>query len=231
MGASVCSLISSGGRTNGCDGEIAWSWSPGAETKLVGMIRWRRGQTSRSPGRSRITRSNHCAGKAGDWADLWFCRVLFCCTRTAGISRYPVFPAPLLQEEEGTIEQNSGASRREIAASCLGCLVIGCLTSWISRPRRMPFQALAACSSRRLQVDPVGIGAGNSNLALLSDRNRVNCCVRDAAAVALPHGAIKTFESRCIGGHVEKRCRHAVASELGFARMQQARLCRERQGG
>jgi hypothetical protein len=27
-------------------------------------------------------------------ADLWFCRVLFFCTRTMGISRCPVFPAP-----------------------------------------------------------------------------------------------------------------------------------------
>jgi hypothetical protein len=25
---------------------------------------------------------------------LWFCRVLFCCTRTMGVSRHPAFPAP-----------------------------------------------------------------------------------------------------------------------------------------
>jgi len=48
MGALVCSLIWSSGRTDRCDGEVAWFWPPGAEAKLAVMIRRWRGQTSRS---------------------------------------------------------------------------------------------------------------------------------------------------------------------------------------
>ncbi|WP_315745285.1 MULTISPECIES: hypothetical protein, partial [unclassified Bradyrhizobium] len=62
------------------------------------------------------------------------------------LNAYAVFPAPLLQGEEGTIEQSSGASRREIARSRLGCLV-----NWLSdkldqSTKRRPSQALAAWS-------------------------------------------------------------------------------------
>src|SRR4051812_19585003 len=62
--------------------------------QCVDALSRKRGQESRSPGRARSKPSNHCAGKAGYWLSLWFCRVLFCCTRTMGIGRYPVFPAP-----------------------------------------------------------------------------------------------------------------------------------------
>jgi len=33
--------------------------------------------------------------------NLWFCRVLFCCTRTMGASRHPAFPAPSSFDEGG----------------------------------------------------------------------------------------------------------------------------------
>jgi len=38
MGALVCSLVLPGGRTERCDGEIVWSWSPDAEAKSVVMM-------------------------------------------------------------------------------------------------------------------------------------------------------------------------------------------------
>src|SRR5882724_9472050 len=49
-----------------------------------------------SPRRARRKRSKTIrAGKAGYLRlNLWFCRVLFCCTRTMGASRCPAFPAP-----------------------------------------------------------------------------------------------------------------------------------------
>ena len=64
--------------------------SAGAFLALVAT----RGQESRSPGRARISRQTIAQGRPDIWLNLWFCRVLFCCTRTAGISRYPAFPAP-----------------------------------------------------------------------------------------------------------------------------------------
>ncbi len=83
-------------RTNSVDarGQVVWSRHPGADacaTRRVSVVAW--GQESRSPGRARSSRSNHRAGKAGRFRlHLWFCRVRFCCTRTMGASRRPVFP-------------------------------------------------------------------------------------------------------------------------------------------
>ena len=113
-------------RTGGCDGEMVWSWHPGADAKsAVMMSRRRRGQDSRSPGRAPITRQTVAQGRPDIGLYLWFCRVLSCCTRTAGISRYPVFPAPSLQESRAELIQSSGATRREIATLCLPCCLTG----------------------------------------------------------------------------------------------------------
>uniref|UniRef100_UPI0029163A61 hypothetical protein n=1 Tax=unclassified Bradyrhizobium TaxID=2631580 RepID=UPI0029163A61 len=62
------------------------------------------------------------------------------------LNAYAVFPAPLLQGEEGTSDHSSGASRREIATSRLGYSV-----NWLSdeldqSTKRRPSQALAAWS-------------------------------------------------------------------------------------
>jgi hypothetical protein len=77
------------------------------------------GGKSRSPGRARISRSNHRAGKAGySWLSLWFCRVLICCTRAMGTGRCPAFPVPSLLEMGAERIYNSGAMRREIARFC-----------------------------------------------------------------------------------------------------------------
>ncbi len=89
-------------RTNSVDarGQVVWSRHPGADacaTRRVSVVAW--GQESRSPGRARSSRSNHRAGKAGRFRlHLWFCRVRFCCTRTMGASRRPVFPAPSISK-------------------------------------------------------------------------------------------------------------------------------------
>src|SRR3954468_4317344 len=79
MGALLCSRVSQPGRrTERCDGEIVWSWHRGVDAKsAVMMIRWRRGQDSRSPGRARITRQTVAQGRPDIGLNLWFCRVLF----------------------------------------------------------------------------------------------------------------------------------------------------------
>jgi hypothetical protein len=94
------------------DGQAAWSryLDAGIRAQRVhalSHIRWPKSPTHR--GERRVSRSNHCAGKAGYWLNLWFCRVLFCCTRTMGISRYPVFPAP--SQSEGLARNTSDADR------------------------------------------------------------------------------------------------------------------------
>ena len=96
-GVLLCSLVSQPGRrTERCDGEMVWSWHRGADAKpAVMMICGRRGQDSRSPGRAPISRKTVAQGRPDIGLNLWFYRVLICCTRTAGISRYPAFPAPL----------------------------------------------------------------------------------------------------------------------------------------
>ena len=58
------------------------------------MIRRRRWQPSRSPGRSRISRNPSRREGRMIRLYLWFCRVLFFCTRTMGASGHPAFPAP-----------------------------------------------------------------------------------------------------------------------------------------
>ncbi len=93
-----------GGRTERCDGEIVWSWPPGAEVKWTGMMtRSRWGQSSRSPRRARISRSTIAQGRPG------------CPSRTCGSypvhfslhgghggGRLPAFPAPLLSRRGRT---------------------------------------------------------------------------------------------------------------------------------
>ena len=99
---------------------MVWSWHRGADAKpVVMMIRWRRGQDSRSPGRAPISRKTVAQGRPDIGLNLWFYRVLICCTRTAGISRYPAFPAPLLPGKRSTDRKNSGTGRREMASSRL----------------------------------------------------------------------------------------------------------------
>ncbi len=60
--------------------------------------------------------STHRAGKAGSIRpNLWFCRVLFCCTRTAGLGRGLAFPAPSVPMEgrnTATLGRRGAARRR-----------------------------------------------------------------------------------------------------------------------
>jgi hypothetical protein len=107
-------------------GEVVWSWPPGAEAKLVMLLdecRERRGQERRSPGRARISRQTIAQGRPDIWLNLWFCRVLFCCTRTAGVSRYPAFPAPSAFGEgdrDAELGRISAARTREHVLWCNG---------------------------------------------------------------------------------------------------------------
>src|ERR1700704_1712558 len=86
-------------RTNDAmaDGEIVWSWRSDAGAKFVKTLTRLAddgGNQAWSPGRSRISRKTIAQGRPDDRPHLWFCRVLFCCTRTMGASWHPAFPAP-----------------------------------------------------------------------------------------------------------------------------------------
>src|SRR3569833_1285588 len=106
----------------------AKSCGPGAPTLALSLwSRLTRATVANKPGTPGTTTYkpfNHCAGKAGYAADLWFCRVLFCCTRTMGISRYPAFPAPSVVTR--VIHwQSSGASAPRDCGSVATALVAG----------------------------------------------------------------------------------------------------------
>ena len=81
--------------------------APSPASVLAHHVR-RRGQSSRSPRRARINVKTIARGRPDIWLILWFCRVLFCCTRTAGVSGYPVFPAPSSFPEGGTDKAELG---------------------------------------------------------------------------------------------------------------------------
>jgi hypothetical protein len=65
----VC--VSHADERHGADGEVVWSWPPGAEAKVVGFDEFdgRQGQESRSLGRSRISRETIAQGMPDDPAD------------------------------------------------------------------------------------------------------------------------------------------------------------------
>src|SRR5450432_1741318 len=80
------------------DGEIVWSWRSDAGAKFVGdILRGDGGNQAWSPGRSRISRKTIAQGRPDDPSHLWFCRVLFCCTRTMGAVGTRSFLRPLSQ--------------------------------------------------------------------------------------------------------------------------------------
>ena len=69
VGVSGCSVSDHAGERSDAHGEVVWSWHPGADAKLalqVRRARWRRGQESRSPGRSRISRNAIARGRPDD---------------------------------------------------------------------------------------------------------------------------------------------------------------------
>ena len=104
------------------DGEVVWSWRPKAGVK------WRRAhriaQTDGdnkvwSPGRARRTPLKPPRRECRLLRlNLWFCRVLFCCTRTMGAACTRHSLRPLLPRD--MTEINLGCNRRrENEASCL----------------------------------------------------------------------------------------------------------------
>jgi hypothetical protein len=54
---------------------------------------------------------------------LWFCRVLFCCTRTMGATGTRSSLRPLFSEEHETTKPR-GAIRAAGTRTCIGCLTI-----------------------------------------------------------------------------------------------------------
>src|SRR4051812_3751334 len=96
MAAMWRSVLGHADVRHAADGEVAGSWPPDAEVRATCVMRALspRWQSSRSPGSLRIIRKAVAQGGPGHPADLWFCRVLICCTRTAGLSRGLALPAP-----------------------------------------------------------------------------------------------------------------------------------------
>ena len=85
-------------RTNDldADGEVVWSWSPDAETKLRGTIRAMKGQQSPVPGESsKDTVKTIVQGMPDDLAEPVVTAASFSiCWRAMGCGQHPAFPAP-----------------------------------------------------------------------------------------------------------------------------------------
>jgi hypothetical protein len=101
------------------DGEVVWSWPPGAEVKVAMLLDEhckRRGQQSRSPGRSRINRKPIAQGRPDVRPCLWFCRVLFV-ARGPWVRPAPGLPCALCYFEG----QSQGITRATRAARMRSC--------------------------------------------------------------------------------------------------------------
>jgi hypothetical protein len=95
----------------GADGQAVWSWRSEAGAKFLRskLLRNDGGNQAMVTGESAEYAVKPLRGEGRVvWLNLWFCRVLFCCTRTMGASRCPVFPAPSLNRR-GRLPQSSGA--------------------------------------------------------------------------------------------------------------------------
>jgi hypothetical protein len=105
----------------GADGQAVWSWRSEAGAKFL------RSKLPRDDGGNQAMVTGESAEYAVKplrregrvvWLNLWFCRVLFCCTRTMGASRCPVFPAPSLKSERPATAKLGGDPRCESARLC-----------------------------------------------------------------------------------------------------------------
>jgi hypothetical protein len=104
----------------------------------------RRGQSSRSPGRARISRSNHRAGKAGMLRpSLWFLPPCFSFARGPWERRAPGLPCALSNFRADMSSHHSGAIRRENAKARVVAAAQGgqrrgacCSLSWLDLARR-----------------------------------------------------------------------------------------------
>jgi len=108
------------------DGEVVWSWRSDAGVKVVktlSSVSRATVATKHGTGRSRISRKNRCAGRAGISAEPVVRRVRFFLHAAMGISRYPAFLR--LSIARGTcLPHHSGAKRQRERGrmSRLGCL-------------------------------------------------------------------------------------------------------------
>ena len=72
-----------------------------------------------APGRARISRNTIAQGRPDVRLNLWFCRVLFCCTRTVGAAGTRPSLRPHLCKRGMMTRITRAHSRRENAKSCL----------------------------------------------------------------------------------------------------------------
>jgi hypothetical protein len=119
--------------TNNIDahGQVVWSWHPGADAKFLEMRSARLATTGARkpvPGESAKQLLKPLRREGRYWAEPVVLPRAFCCTRTAGISRYPVFPAPsLLRRVNDPNNSDASAPRERSSSPFVQCaLVAGC---------------------------------------------------------------------------------------------------------
>jgi hypothetical protein len=81
------------------DGQVVWLWHPDADAKFAPMLTHRAddgGQKARRTGESTKQPLKPLRREGRLLAEPVVLPRAFCCTRTMGISGYPVFPAPSL---------------------------------------------------------------------------------------------------------------------------------------
>ena len=98
------------GRTSLCGREVVWSWPPGAEAALTHKRHAQRGQSSRSPGRARISVKTVAQGMPVDRQHLWYLPPAFLLQAGHGGGLHPAFPAPSLLSRGTMNRHHSGAN-------------------------------------------------------------------------------------------------------------------------
>ena len=110
--------------TNDVDahGQVAWSWHPDADVNLRRRSRVAQVTVAKkpgAPGRTRSSRSNHCAGNAGCFRlNLWYLPPAFFEQAGHGCGQRPAFSAPSVLRGQSISTARTRKSRRETANPC-----------------------------------------------------------------------------------------------------------------
>jgi hypothetical protein len=105
------------------DGEVVWSWHPGADAKsrCFDEYRGRRGQERRSPGRSRISRKPFAQGRPDYPAEPVVPAPCIFSHGGRGYQRIPGLPCPLFSFGGSSIGNARVHMCREDGEACLNC--------------------------------------------------------------------------------------------------------------
>jgi hypothetical protein len=139
------------------DGEVVWSWHPGADAKsrCFDEYRGRRGQERRSPGRSRISRKPFAQGRPDYPAEPVVPAPCIFSHGGRGYQRIPGLPCPLFSFGGSSIGNARVHMCREDGEACLNCEA---RTQLHIQP-----SSSASCMARRHPLQVFGDIAGTSN--------------------------------------------------------------------